>query len=330
MDSGNTDTNITINAELCDATAASGVQTRGSGISGTAFYGTMGIFMCRHEEDTPTKFVAQNPGYNNMKASYYDSQWEFWMGNGTSSSSQLTITSNKDGAPVDFYAYTPYLSGVTSPESVPFTVASINAEDRDYHCGDLMWAEQNNDRSSANMGVEVDGNPHTVSFTFHHLLARIRVGFKLHDEGSRVSLTYSIVHPKEITEPATVFYGSGCMNAINGQLTDLQVADSLAEASTRTIERLADSEEPSYTYLDMLAIPTEIKDNVQLDIFVGGKLFGKYILTPDMFKHSDGTTCGLQAGYTYTFEFVLDNYVHFTGMSVSDDWTDGEGIDFVI
>ena len=277
------------------------------------FSGSMGLFVCRHESGTPTLFTEQNPCYNNICASGSGSSYSFNFEGNDASFSNLYLTSNREGTNADVYAYAPFTAGVTAPTSVPFTTAS-----------DIMWAGQNaGARSGGNMDIAIDGTVKPVTLTFHHLLSRIRVGFRLHHAGSHLGMSYSITHPEGQTSQ-TKFYNGGKMNALDGTLFDLTECDVLS-SSGGTLASCTD-----YLYLDMLTVPTDIIDNLQLNIYVGGILFGTYTLTPEMFLHSDGATQGLKAGYTYTFQFDIDNYTHLTGLHIDEDWTDGSEIDFKI
>ena len=53
----------------------------------------------------------------------------------------------------------------------------------------------------------------------------------------------------------------------------------------------------------------------------GGESFLPFVLKKDFVEHEAGSGIyGFQAGYTYTFNFTLDNYVYFDGFSVNEDW----------
>ena len=287
-------------------------------IYGTAFSGSMGLFVCRHESGTPTLFTEQNPCYNNICAVSSGSGFSFNFEGNDASFSNLYLTSNREGTNADVYAYAPFTAGVTAPTSVPFTTAS-----------DIMWAGQNaGARSGGNMDIAIDGTVKPVTLTFHHLLSRIRVGFRLHHAGSHLGMSYSITHPEGQTSQ-TKFYNGGKMNALDGTLFDLVECDELQYVSVNGYSNVLATDD-SYLYLDMLTVPTDIIDNLQLNIYVGGILFGTYMLTPEMFLHSDDATQGLKAGYTYTFQFDIDNYTHLTGLHIDEDWTDGSEIDFKI
>lgn len=282
-------------------------------IYGTAFSGSMGLFVCCHESGTPTLFTEQNPCYNNICAVSSGSGFSFNFEGNDARFSNLYLTSNREGTNADVYAYAPFTAGVTAPTSVPFTTAS-----------DIMWARQNaGARSGGNMDIAIDGTVKPVTLTFHHLLSRIRVGFRLHHAGSHLGMSYSITHPEGQTSQ-TKIYNGGKMNALDGTLFDLTECDVLS-SSGGTLASCTD-----YLYLDMLTVPTDIIDNLQLNIYVGGILFGTYTLTPEMFLHSDRATHGLKAGYTYTFQFDIDTYTHLSGLHIDEDWTAGSEIDFKI
>ena len=299
------------------------VTTRADAGGTSAFSGSMGLFVCRHEPDTPTQFVEQNPLCNNISASGSGSGFSFRYEGSDAAFSNLYLTSNREGTNADVYAYAPYTAGVTAPTSVPFATTS-----------DIMWAEQNaGPRSGGNMDIAIDGSDKPVTLTFHHLLARIRVGFRLHHAGSHLAMSCTITHPAGQT-PLTQFYNGGKMNAMNGTLFDKTECETLslysADSGNNLYQTVTLASADSYTYMYALTVPTPILDNLQLNIYVGGLLFGTYTLTPEMFLHSDGTTQGLQGGYTYTFQFDIDNYTHLTGLHVDDSWTDGSGIDLLI
>ena len=80
----------------------------------------------------------------------------------------------------------------------------------------------------------------------------------------------------------------------------------------------------------LLLVPTEVlaDDELTFTFSCGSHVFPPFVLKREMVLHAkadpgDPDIYGFQAGYTYTFQFTLDNYVRFDGFSISD-WTDEE------
>ena len=78
--------------------------------------------------------------------------------------------------------------------------------------------------------------------------------------------------------------------------------------------------------MSFLLIPAELDDD-EFEIalwFNSVRCRVTYKIQASDVLHSDGETKGLQPGYTYTFNFTLDNYIHFAGVTIESGWTAGD------
>ena len=74
--------------------------------------------------------------------------------------------------------------------------------------------------------------------------------------------------------------------------------------------------------LSVLFVPTEVADDeLSFTFTLNSQKMQPFVLKKEFVEHGPGSgVYGFQAGYTYTFNFTLDNYVYFDGFSVNEDW----------
>ncbi|MGN1210572.1 MAG: fimbrillin family protein, partial [Candidatus Cryptobacteroides sp.] len=164
-------------------------------------------------------------------------------------------------------------------------------------------------------------NPYSVNLLFKHALALLEFNFRLKNTvagfSSATLSKISVTAGKE--SPTEKLYTDGIFDSIAGTVTGSTTGD----LSIETIDAQLSAAIPNVTVY-MLMMPTsgyqddDFKftfhfDNVEITS-------SPFLLKREHLKHSDGTTYGLQAGYKYSFNFVLDNYLHFSGVQTGE-WT---------
>ena len=282
--------------------------------------GTFGIFSCVHE-DVPSEYVAHKPatynarGYktgNNLRYHYVAT-----AGSGMLEgeySNRFILTQRKDDKTADLYAYAPWSVDAweSGPTAIPFETI------KQY---DWMYAVENNrpyltpidanDRE--NSDLDPAGTDLKASFYFRHAMAQVRFEFRLLN-----TPTDYLVRLASVTRsPGAPLYSAGTFNAITGALENLEETDSF----TPELHEWIRSTSP--TAISILLVPGEIgpTDELTFTFTANGQTLTPFVLTRDRVAHGDGVTYGLQAGYTYTYHFTMDNYIFFDGFTVSTDWT---------
>jgi len=308
---------------------------------------TMGLFICKHEAGEPKEFVAYSAKYNNIRAYQTSSTtaspvWSYtYNGTGTSFSTLFLLMPQTGEKAADFYAYAPFISGVTKPTSIPF-----NLQQRYDNLPDLMYAVEN--ATDTNRNITPDGKPISISYHFVHKLAWIRCQFYLKNDdqsgtlgpgSSSSSQNYCTVNSIKIRRKsgaATPLYESGEFNGIKGNFEDESGASTLVAADSLQVTHGYTFGTKGNTY-DLLIVPKPYTDGDYELVF---KIDGKELETTYPIKvgdvtHSDGTTVGFKEGYRYTFKFTYDNYQHISlsGTQIDSDanWTEyPEKKDFII
>ena len=331
---------------------------------GTSF----GLFVCEHYDgsytDGTNPYTPYALNYNNIKAVRTGGR-DNVAGDGVWNYTYYTYTNltelylkgtdeNNDhitDVNADIFAYAPYQASVTTPEYVPFSVASAM---------DVMYAAQNPD-PVANKDID-PGNPayHVtnpakveVPLTFTHALSLLEFCFTLKNPlanhsyvaepttengiqgiGQSYARDYTLDFIKiERTAGAQhPLHVSGVMNAMTGgTLSELQDASSLT-VSERALQKhgysatnyvhVSPSSNPGKAYI--LQVPSQEGESYQDgDYLISFKFTGQdfpvtFTLLREHLMHADGTTCGFQPGYKYSFNFVIDNYVHFEGITIGE------------
>jgi len=291
-----------------------------SAYTGTTFKTgqTLGLCICAHE-DTPTVFEPHLPGYGNIKVTCTNDTGDAWsflnemVGVDLPS---LYLTSRSDSAKADIYAYTPYIEGVTNPSAIHVDFSKNQ---------DIMRATENG-VSNRNLDPTVNATiPVTLSFV-HHLLSRIRFGFKLENDGSNHLLDYITI--KKSGSQTTPIYSEGmfnCMVTGSGGIVAVE-ADSVRVTFGGTDSRYENyglfSNASDYTYFDFMIYPTDYAadDDLTVVFSIDGFRHEYPIKRADLL-HSDGTTYGFKMNYSYDFHFKFDNYVHLQDITVQSGWT---------
>jgi hypothetical protein len=282
--------------------------------------GTFGIFSCVHE-DVPSEYAAHKPATYNMRGYKAGSTLRYnyvaTTGSGALEgeySNRFFLTQRKDDKTADLYAYAPWTVDAweSGPTAIPFQTVKQ---------WDWMYAVENdrpyltpidaNDQENSNLNPA--GTDLKASFYFRHVMAQVRFEFRLLNNPTDylvrlVSVTRSSGAP---------LYGAGTFNAITGALENLEETDSLSPNLAEWVRST------SPTALSVLLVPGEIgpTDELTFTFSANGQTLTPFVLTHDRVAHGDGVTYGLQAGYTYTYHFTMDNYVFFDGFTVSTEWT---------
>lgn len=304
---------LIINAAIDNTTLRP--ETR-SAYSGTVFpYNrNLGLCVCVSEAVPPSLFEPHQLGYGNIRVTCTNnsgSAWSYYNSTLNLTLSSLYLTSREDGALVDIYAYTPYMDGVRDIRAIPVDFS----KNQDY-----MWAEQN---GVFNRSINpAEGTQIEVPLSFRHTLSRLRLGFKLEYAGSNHLLNYITL--RKTGGGTTAIYSSGKFNALNGTYAQLEeAADSVrigfggTSGETNGLFSKADG----YTYFDFLLYPTDYAADYDLTLSFGIDGFRyEYAVKRSDVRHSDGTTYGFKGGFSYDFQFLLDNYVHLKGISIRSVW----------
>lgn len=317
---------------------------------------TYGLFVCKHYDGSYTD--GSNPytpyalNYNNVKAARSSGIWyytyfgytnlkEFYL-KGTDDDYDNVTDYN-----ADIFAYAPYVQNMPNPEAIPFSITSAT---------DVMYAAQNND-PSANKNIDPatagSGTPRKleVPLTFSHALALLEFDFRLKNPNTNHSIAIDPDTGDEIDMPTNAsksytldyimiertdgahhpLYVSGKMNAMTGgTLSELATASAITVSggnlnsnNTGGSVTVYSASNPARAYF--LQVPSQDGDEpyADEDYLISFKFAGQnfpvtFPLLREHIMHSDGTTCGFKAGYKYTFNFLIDNYVHFEGVTVGE------------
>lgn len=282
--------------------------------------GTFGIFSCVHE-DVPSEYAAHKPATYNMRGYKAGStlRYNYVATSGSGAlegeySSRFLLTQRKDDKTADLYAYAPWTADAwaSGPTAIPFQTVKQ---------WDWMYAVENdrpyltpidaNDQE--NSDLDPAGTDLKASFYFRHAMARLRFEFRLLN-----TPTDYLVRLVSVTRSSGApLYSAGTFNAITGTFENLEETDSFSPNLAEWIRST------SPAAIDVLLVPGEIgpADELTFTFSANGQTLQPFVLTRDRVAHGDGVTYGLQAGYTYTYHFTMDNYVFLDGFSVSTDWT---------
>ncbi len=203
------------------------------------------------------------------------------------------ITYPKDGSAVDFIAYYPYHSAMSSdiyPIDLSDQTASLVAHD-------LMYAKSNN-----------GGSGHTeeavVSLGFTHQLTKIIINLVNNEDGEPVTPDEDGVAIKGMNTTANFNLKTG---VLSGATTSTDILPYMNENS-----------------IEAILLPFTVADGHEFAITVSGNKF--------LWKISDKfSTLDMKAGYSYTFKVTVNTsdivdveLVQFDGSSISP-WGDGGG-----
>lgn len=296
-----------------------------------------GLFVCNEGETDENNKHKDNSW--NLKASYKagadgnDGKWTYQyvdnMKNGSLTPSfydNITITAREDQKKADLYAYSPYMEGayLSDPTAIPFSFANGSQSD-------LMYAVEN--AGTDNKGLDPlreDVETLPAHFTFKHALALLVFEFKLKNHISSTNTSNYIlkqitVNNKKFGTSVAKLYKEGTFNAVDGSFSSDSDVNSLeVSANNLTIQHRDDGPD-GIAYL--LLVPTDLEDDeLEMEFNLSSTDDVKlppFVLKKEDLKHIDGTY-GFQGGYKYTFHFTLDNFLYLNGVTISDEWTEGE------
>jgi len=309
-------------------------------VSGAAFpqNTTMGLFICKHEEGAPTAFVEYNSKYNNLYAVQTSSDvsnpvWNYrYLGTGSQFAQLFLLMPQTGEQAADFYAYAPWISGVTTPRAIPFNLT------QDYrNLPDLMYASENS--TDTNRNKTPDGSEIQIQYHFVHKLAWLQIKFYLRNDDGDGSLgpsstqnsqnasTINHIVLRKKSGGTTPLYGSGTFNAITGTFTDDTNASTLVEADSVKVTYNYTFGTKGSTY-NILLYPTELQSDGDYELLF--TIDNKRLETVYPIKLADVTGSDSQVGFRegcrYTFTFTYDNYHHLylnnTQVDDDADWTD--------
>lgn len=273
---------------------------------------TIGMFIVRH--DRPGEYVPHAYGMDNLRAvSGGSNKWTYNFSDNLGTSVDVLAISSVAKTNADIYAYSPWILGTTSPEKILYESSSQ---------GDLMYAEENGDGRNKNICPD-ELDEQDVPLRFHHALSIIRIGVRLANSGY-VNPTLSSIRISRSSETVeTKLWSQARFNSLTGEF----IEDSRREmqyidiSAGKTINSTT-----NYIYFDCLVIPTEVKNDgdLQIELTVNSQpLLEKYEIKLADVLSSDGKK-GFQPGYSYTLLFTIDNYLRFRPnyIYVSEEWID--------
>ena len=284
-----------------------------------------GIFACLHE-DVPTAFEPFKASTYNVYARGGSFNYVADPANGTlegSASGKFVLTSRGDvNESADLYAYAPwkqeaYLNG---PTRIPFTTGA-----------DVMYAVQNlsdyvpgpsPDKKNTDLNPALDTPPLKATFYFRHMMARLVFKFTLKNEPTLYDLTRITVRDNDPAGGTAKLYASGTFNAVTGTFNpDLVETAENERVVTEHYSEIVSETTPMT--VSMLIVPTPVSVDDELSFIfelAGGESFLPFVLKKEHVRHGDGSY-GFRAGYTYTFNFTVDNYVYFNGFTIDETWS---------
>lgn len=188
---GGQEVKFTVGIENLSRTAIA----EGEGVLKTTFVNedAIGIFAYKEGEDEPV--------YTNVKYTYDGSDW----------TSEKAITS--DGTKLSYYAYYPYMDGVTDPSQLNITVSTNQASG--FSKDDVLTAQN----TTAEAGAE------NVTLSFSHAFAMVQVGIKsgLTDDAE------ATVTLESILPTAVVNAKAGTVGTASGENTSIQMQKTSAD-----------------------------------------------------------------------------------------------------
>lgn len=188
---GGQEVKFTVGIENLSRTAIA----EGEGVLKTTFVNedAIGIFAYKEGDTAPV--------YTNVKYTYNGSAW----------TSEKAITS--DGTKLSYYAYYPYMDGVTDPSQLNITVSTDQASG--FSKDDVLTAQN----TTAETGAE------NVTLSFKHAFAMVQVGIKsgLTDDAE------ATVTLESILPTAVVNAKAGTVGTASGEKTSIQMQKTSAD-----------------------------------------------------------------------------------------------------
>lgn len=166
----------------------------GEGVLKTTFVNedAIGIFAYKEGEDEPV--------YTNVKYTYDGSDW----------TSAKAITS--DGTKLSYYAYYPYMDGVTDPSQLNITVSADQTSG--FSKDDVLTAQN----TTAEAGAE------NVTLSFSHAFAMVQVGIK-----SGLTTDTEATVTLESIRPTAVVNAKDTTATVSGELTSIKMQKTNAD-----------------------------------------------------------------------------------------------------
>lgn len=167
----------------------------GEGVLKTTFVNedAIGIFAYKEGEDEPV--------YTNVKYTYNGSAW----------TSEKAITS--DGTKLSYYAYYPYMDGVTDPSQLNITVSADQTSG--FSKDDVLTAQN----------TTAEARAENVTLTFNHAFAMVQVGIK----SGLTTDTEATVTLESILPTAVVNAKAGTVGTASGEKTSIQMQKTSAD-----------------------------------------------------------------------------------------------------
>ena len=329
---------LSVSADI-ELRSAGGADTRAITTS-FANNNQVGMYICDHETGTPTAFIPQMNGYDNLlmqrtaSTGTYPQGWYFRL-NGTSTN--LPEISIKEEGHVDVYAYYPYNSSTSAPTAVPFTSGKT----------DYLWAELTAPVAGSRAIYEPDYNFQgyiPLGLRFRHAMTCLHFQIRVNYTGSLIVKSLELVDTKGTSRIRL----AGTFSAVDGSITSTTTAgNSLKNAYTtnNTITQTG-GREPGYpnvnddprepnpgNYANFYLLFPEIPDGIEPgDLILNfefrdgtedtdtnmGNIEGSYTLPVASFAYDDSGTpkYGLLQGKKYLFQVSVSNYVKFTPLGV--------------
>lgn len=222
-----------------------------------------------------------------------------------------------------FYAYAPWTSKAESIESIPFKVGGKSDD-----VVDLMYAIQNteSDLEKNNACIIPDGEDKQINFTFKHSMALLKFRLKCRYNNSKMSV--SSITLKSTGEDRTPLYVSGNYNALKNEFFPVE-----GQTVTTDYSDVPNEFDDNYKDYYFLIVPVDTYVDCSYEVVFnlnGQTLKDTYqIRASDLLPKESTGQSAFMAGYTYTFNFVIDNYIQIDGISVSDQWSTGEPINAI-
>lgn len=333
-------TQLVLNVEVDQTAPESKVVLTGNQFSSGetiglfVYYGQTGVY-------PHTSLLLYNDAYKNIKATRLTAagskgNWKYKFNESDSDSEFydfyfMSPSLDVLGQGLTIYAYAPFIKGVESIESIPFTLGG------NYNgLIDLMYARQNQDATNACLRPEGDKQP--VTLNFRHSLALLNFRLKCKYAPTTMTVDAITLQKTSDREGDTPLYVSGKYNALRNEFYELQHGPVKTNYRYSNTTNEFDSQNYSdylFTLVPSLPVdPSELVDSEDNPLVPyvdesyevvftlnGHTLEYRYkIRAEDLLPEGGNGTPVFEAGKTYTFNFIVDNYIHLDGVNVSDTW----------
>lgn len=187
---GGQEVKFTVGIENLSRTAIA----EGEGVLKTTFVNedAIGIFAYKEGED--------EPAYTNVKYTYNGLDW----------TSDKAITS--DGTKLNYYAYYPYMDGVTDPSQLNITVSADQTSG--FSKDDVLTAQN----------TTAEARAENVTLTFNHAFAMVQVGIK-----SGLTTDTEATVTLESIRPTAVVNAKDTTATVSGELTSIKMQKTNAD-----------------------------------------------------------------------------------------------------